>query len=175
MSVKYVMTTRGMESLFMLALRPDVELPAPVHPTFRSGSAGPDEADLRKEFDEGEALLRRCIALAPESSQTLEMFAAARFLISSSRRWLAHGLALSARAASVVSAWMERDRQRRELSRMSARDLQDIGLTPGDVHREGSLCFWMRSAMDQTKAVRARSTAAPALRLAERALAGSAD
>ncbi len=131
MSVKYVMTTRGMESMFTLAMRRDVELLAPVDPKFRSGLAGPGAAD--------------------------EKFVAARFLIRCSRRWLAHGFALSARAASVLSAWMERDRQRRQLNRMSVRDLQDIGLTPGDVYREGNLCFWMRSFRDETHAVRAGS------------------
>lgn len=42
------------------------------------------------------------------------------------RDWLAS-------AAARLSAWQDERATRRALSRLSARELQDIGLTPGDI------------------------------------------
>lgn len=45
---------------------------------------------------------------------------------------------------STVLEWQERARQRRHLSELDERMLQDIGVTRADVDRETAKPFWMR-------------------------------
>jgi uncharacterized protein YjiS (DUF1127 family) len=49
---------------------------------------------------------------------------------------------VGAELAELVLTWFERARQRRELSRLSAHMLKDIGLTRADVEAELAKPFW---------------------------------
>ncbi len=42
----------------------------------------------------------------------------------------------------LARAWSERRRSRRDLSRLDARLLRDIGLAPGEAMRESQMPFW---------------------------------
>ena len=44
--------------------------------------------------------------------------------------------------AEVLLTWIERTRQRRQLSRLSDHMLKDIGLNRGDVEAEAAKPFW---------------------------------
>ena len=46
------------------------------------------------------------------------------------------------RLAREIAAWRRRSRERQELARMTGRDLQDLGITPGDALRELAKPFW---------------------------------
>jgi uncharacterized protein YjiS (DUF1127 family) len=45
-------------------------------------------------------------------------------------------------ALTNVRMWIRRERERGGLATLSPRQLQDIGLTTGDVHREVTKVFW---------------------------------
>jgi uncharacterized protein YjiS (DUF1127 family) len=49
---------------------------------------------------------------------------------------------LGTELAELVLTWFERARQRRQLSRLSAHMLKDIGLTRADVETELAKPFW---------------------------------
>lgn len=51
---------------------------------------------------------------------------------------------LTEEAFSTVFEWQERARQRRHLSELDERMLQDIGVTRADVDREIAKPFWVR-------------------------------
>lgn len=46
------------------------------------------------------------------------------------------------RLRATLSVWRRRARERRELARVSARDLKDFGLTPGAARFEANKPFW---------------------------------
>ncbi len=47
-----------------------------------------------------------------------------------------------ARLWRQVKTWQQRARQRKELSRLTMRDLRDLGITPGEALREVMKPFW---------------------------------
>lgn len=46
------------------------------------------------------------------------------------------------RLQATLSLWRRRSRERRELARLSTRDLKDFGLTPGAARFEANKPFW---------------------------------
>lgn len=49
---------------------------------------------------------------------------------------------LAVEFAVTVSKWTTRHRTRKALSQLSARDLDDVGLTPMQARREAARMFW---------------------------------
>ena len=49
---------------------------------------------------------------------------------------------LAVEFAVTVSKWTARHRTRKALSQLSARDLDDVGLTPMQARREAARMFW---------------------------------
>ena len=47
-----------------------------------------------------------------------------------------------ARLWCEVKAWHRRNREREELARMTRRELQDLGITPGEALKELAKPFW---------------------------------
>ena len=50
----------------------------------------------------------------------------------------------AATISQVARTWVSRSHERRQLGQMSARMLDDIGLTPADVDRETGKFFWQK-------------------------------
>jgi uncharacterized protein YjiS (DUF1127 family) len=53
-----------------------------------------------------------------------------------------HGSGLFAQLSETFHLWRNRQRQRRELTHWSERDLHDVGLSWSDVVREAEKPFW---------------------------------
>ncbi len=53
-----------------------------------------------------------------------------------------HSLGLLGHLGETFHLWRERQRQRRELSHWSDRDLQDVGVSWSDIVREAEKPFW---------------------------------
>lgn len=53
-----------------------------------------------------------------------------------------HELEILTQLGDTLHLWRERQRQRRELSRWTERDLHDVGLTRSDIVRETEKPFW---------------------------------
>ena len=53
-----------------------------------------------------------------------------------------HSTGLLAQLGETIHVWRDRQRQRRELSHWSDRDLHDVGLSWSDVVREAEKPFW---------------------------------
>jgi uncharacterized protein YjiS (DUF1127 family) len=53
-----------------------------------------------------------------------------------------HGSGFFAKTAETLHVWRERQRSRRQLAELSARDLHDVGLSWSDVAYEAEKPFW---------------------------------
>ena len=53
-----------------------------------------------------------------------------------------HGSGIFAQFGETLRLWRKRQRDRRELTRWSERDLHDVGLSWSDVVREAEKPFW---------------------------------
>jgi uncharacterized protein YjiS (DUF1127 family) len=53
-----------------------------------------------------------------------------------------HGSGLLAQFNEILHVWLNRHRQRRELTQWTARDLHDVGLSWSEVVREAEKPFW---------------------------------
>jgi uncharacterized protein YjiS (DUF1127 family) len=53
-----------------------------------------------------------------------------------------HGSGFFAQISETLHVWRERQRARRQLSELSARDLHDVGLSWSDVAHEAEKPFW---------------------------------
>jgi uncharacterized protein YjiS (DUF1127 family) len=53
-----------------------------------------------------------------------------------------HGSGLFAQLNDTVHLWVNRHRQRRELTQWTSRDLHDVGLSWSEVVREAEKPFW---------------------------------
>ena len=53
-----------------------------------------------------------------------------------------HARSALSQLLSRLSAWRRRMRERAELARLDARELQDIGLSSADAYREAAKWFW---------------------------------
>jgi uncharacterized protein YjiS (DUF1127 family) len=53
-----------------------------------------------------------------------------------------HGSGLFARIGETLHVWRERQRARRQLAELSARDLHDVGLSWSDIAYEAEKPFW---------------------------------
>jgi len=53
-----------------------------------------------------------------------------------------HSAGLLAQLGETIHVWRDRQRQRRELTHWSDRDLHDVGLSWSDVVREAEKPFW---------------------------------
>jgi uncharacterized protein YjiS (DUF1127 family) len=53
-----------------------------------------------------------------------------------------HDLGILTQLGETFHVWRERQRQRRELSRWTERDLHDVGISRSDVARETEKPFW---------------------------------
>ena len=53
-----------------------------------------------------------------------------------------HGSGFFAQLAETLHVWRERQRSRRQLAELSARDLHDVGLSWSDIAYEAEKPFW---------------------------------
>ena len=53
-----------------------------------------------------------------------------------------HGQGLFAQIGETLHVWRERQRNRRQLAELSARDLHDVGLSWSDIVYEAEKPFW---------------------------------
>jgi uncharacterized protein YjiS (DUF1127 family) len=53
-----------------------------------------------------------------------------------------HGSGLFAQISETLHVWRERQRARRQLAELSARDLHDVGLSWSDIAYEAEKPFW---------------------------------
>jgi uncharacterized protein YjiS (DUF1127 family) len=53
-----------------------------------------------------------------------------------------HGSGLWAQLSETLHVWLNRYRQRRELTQWTSRDLHDVGLSWGEVVHEAEKPFW---------------------------------
>jgi uncharacterized protein YjiS (DUF1127 family) len=53
-----------------------------------------------------------------------------------------HGSGVLAQISETLHVWRQRQRDRRQLAEMSARDLHDVGLSWSDIVHEAEKPFW---------------------------------
>ena len=53
-----------------------------------------------------------------------------------------HGSGLFAQLSETLHVWRQRQRDRRQLAEMTARDLHDVGLSWSDIVHEAEKPFW---------------------------------